>query len=128
MTITYRGRDALVDVDPEAGTATVTPTRTGTSWTVGLREIEAVGVRCSTLLKRGRGDTEVAGARAGVEVAHDSSPNSVTQLHAVPRGEDEDSIAIAAAPGGVGIPTVTLDGKDRPMKVGKLSMWGGGLD
>ena len=44
MTTTYGSRDALVDVDREVCTVTMTPTRMGTLWTVQLGEIEAVGV------------------------------------------------------------------------------------
>ncbi|WP_156485558.1 hypothetical protein [Tsukamurella pseudospumae] len=113
MTITYGDRDALVDVDCEVGTVTVTPTRTGTSWTVQLGEIEAVGVRYSTLMKRGRCGCR---CRTGMEAAH----GLVVELRgsaargAARRRHGSDRFAATLAEFGISI--VTLDGKGRPTK------------
>ena len=64
--VTYSSRRARIDVDPEAGTVTVTPTRRGgRTWTVPLDQIEAVGVRYSTLIKRGTLRLLVRGADLG---------------------------------------------------------------
>ncbi|KXP08803.1 hypothetical protein [Tsukamurella pseudospumae] len=122
MMISYRGRDARVDVDPEAGSVTVTPSKADGPWSVPLGQVETIGVRRSTLLKRGTLRLLVRG-QSWTELS-DSSPNAVAQLHAVPHGLDDDPIAFASALAEFRIPMVTLDAKGQPMKVGKPSNWG----
>lgn len=129
--VTYSGHRARIDVDPVAGTITVTPTRRGhEAWTVPIDQIEAVGMRYSTLIKRGtlrllvRGQTWAA--------ITDDSPNAVAQAHAVSRGTEDDPFTITTAIGTIGIPMVPLDGKGRPAKIRQpglltgvdLSDWG----
>ena len=119
--VTYAGYRHRIDVDPAAGTVTVTPTRGGRPWTVPLADIEAVGVRYSTLIKRGTLRLLVKG-EAWVDIT-DGSPNAVGQARAVPRGVDDDPLTIATALGSVGIPTVPLDGKGRAAKVKKPGLF-----
>ena len=114
--VTYSSRRARIDVDPEAGTVTVTPTRRGgRTWTVPLDQIEAVGVRYSTLIKRGT--LRLLVRRQTWADITDDSPNAVTQAHSVPRGVNDDPLAFTAALGTVGIPMVSLNGKGRPAKI-----------
>ncbi|CPS10537.1 Uncharacterised protein [Mycobacteroides abscessus] len=124
-TTSYAGHKARITVDPVAGTVTVTPTRRGReAWTMPLDQIEAVGMRYSTLIKRGTLRLLVRG-QTWADIS-DSSPNAVAQAHAVPRGVDDDPFTITTALGTAGIPMVPLDGKGRPAKVSKLAKWGGG--
>ncbi|MBE5513754.1 Uncharacterised protein [Mycobacteroides abscessus subsp. abscessus] len=123
--VTYVGHRARVVVDPAAGTVTVTPARGGQPWTVPLSDIEAVGVRYSTLIKRGTLRLLVKG-QAWADIT-DGSPNAVGQAHMVARGVDDDPIAFAAALERLGIPTVPLDGKGRAAKVREPG-WLDGLD
>ncbi|WP_301123514.1 hypothetical protein [Mycolicibacterium fortuitum] len=122
--VTYSGHRHRIDADLTAGTVTVTPYRGGQPWTVPLYKVEAVGLRYSTLIKRGTLRLLVRGQTW--EEITDSSPNAVGQPRAVPRGGDDDPMAFATALGQLGIPTVPLDGKGRAAKIGKLSMWSGG--
>ncbi|MGC7260100.1 hypothetical protein RBA10_22160, partial [Mycobacteroides abscessus subsp. abscessus] len=108
------------DVDPGAGTITVTPARGGQPWTVPLADIEAVGVRYSTLIKRGTLRLLVRG-QAWADIT-DGSPNAVGQARAVPRGVDDDPLTITTALERLGIPMVPLDGKGRAAKV-KQPSW-----
>jgi len=129
-TVSYTGHKARIDVDPAAGTVTVTPNRGGQAWTAPLADVEAVGVRYSTLIKRGTLRLLVRG-QTWADIA-DSSPSAIGQAHAVARGVDDDPIAFAGALERLGIPTVTLDGKGRAANVKKpglldgvdLSDWG----
>lgn len=119
--VTYSGHRHRVVVDPAAGTVTVTPTRRGQPWTVPLANIEAVGVRYSTLIKRGTLRLLVKG-QSWADIT-DGSPNAVGQAHMVARGVDDDPVAFAVALERLGIPMVTLDGKDRAAKVKKPGLF-----
>jgi hypothetical protein len=120
--VTYSGHRARIDVDPAGGTITVTPKR-GQPWTVPLADIEAVGVRYSTLIKRGTLRLLVTGQTWG-DIT-DSSPNSVGQAHTVARGDGDDPVAFAVALERLGIPMVTVDRKNRAAKVRKPGMLDG---
>lgn len=122
--VTYSGHRHRIEVDPAVGTVTVTPYRGGQPWTVPLADIEAVGVRYSTLIKRGTLRLLIKGQTWG-DIS-DASPNAVGQPRAVPHGDGDDPLAFTAALGQAGIPMVPLDGKGRAAKIGKLSMWSGG--
>ncbi|AYM40358.1 hypothetical protein [Mycobacteroides chelonae] len=119
--VSYSGHKARIVVDPVAGTVTVTPARGGQPWTVPLADIEAVGVRYSTLIKRGTLRLLVRG-QTWADIT-DSSPNAVGQEHMVARGVDDDPVAFAVALERLGIPMVTLDGKDRAAKVKKPGLF-----
>lgn len=115
--VAYAGHRARIDVDSVAGTVTVTPTRRGQPWTVPLADIEAVGVRYSTLIKRGTLRLLVKG-QSWADIT-DGSPNAVGQAHTVARGVDDDPLIITTALERLGIPMVPLDGKGRATKVKK---------
>lgn len=121
--VTYSGHKARIDADLTAGTVTVTPYRGGQPWTVPLDDIEAVGFRYSTLIKRGTLRLLVKGQTWG-DIT-DSSPNAVGQTRAVPRGDDDDPFTIVTAFGQAGIPMVPLDGKGRAVKVKKPGLLDG---
>lgn len=90
-----------------------------------LAQIEAVGLRYSTLIKRGTLRLLVKG-QSWADTT-DGSPNAVGQAHAVPRGVDDDPLTITTALGTAGIPMVPLDGKGRPAPVREAG-WLDGLD
>lgn len=121
--VTYCGHHHRIDVDLKAGTVTVTPYRGGQPWAVRLDEIEAVGFRYSTLIKRGTLRLLVKGQSWG-DIT-DSSPNAVGQARAVPRGDDDDPFTIVTALGQARIPMVPLDGKGRAAKVKKPGLFTG---
>lgn len=123
--VTYSGHRHRVVLDPAAGTVTVTPNSGGNAWTAPLTDVESVGVRYSTLIKRGTLRLLVKG-QSWADIS-DRSPNAVGQAHMVARGEDDDPIAFAAAIERLGIPMVPLDGKGRAEKVKKPG-WLDGLD
>ncbi|MGV0675705.1 hypothetical protein ABQE62_05865 [Mycolicibacterium fortuitum] len=118
--VTYTGHRHRIDVDPVAATVIV-PTRGGQPWTVPLDHIEAVGVRYSTLIKRGTLRLQMKGQACG-DIS-DASPNVVGQAHAAPRGVDDDPLAFATTLGQLGIPMVPLDGKGRAAKVRKPALF-----
>lgn len=121
--VVYTGHRSRVDVDPASGTVTVTPNRGGEAWTAPLDQIEAVGLRYSTLIKRGTLRLLVRG-QAWADIT-DNSPNAVSQPHAVPRGVDDDPFTVTTALGQIGIPMVPLDGKGRAAKVKKPGLFTG---
>lgn len=122
-TVTYSGHKARIDVDPVAATVIVTPNRGRQPWTVPLDQIEAVGVRYSTLIKRGTLRLLVKGQAWG-DIS-DASPNAVGQAHMVARGDGDDPIAFAVALERLGIPMVTLNGKGRAAKIRKPGLLDG---
>lgn len=121
--VTYSGHRHRIYCDPMAGTVTVTPYRGGQAWTVPLDQVEAVGFRYSTLIKRGTLRLLVKGQTWG-DIT-DSSLNAVGQARAVPRGDDDDPFTIVTALGQAGIPMVPLDGKGRAAKVKKPGLFTG---
>lgn len=125
--VTYPGHRGRIAVDPVAGTRhrDLDPRRARVDGCT-LDQIEAVGIRYSTLIKRGT--LRLLVKEQWWADNTDASPNAMGQAHTVPRGVVDDPIALAAALRSVGIPTVPLDGKDRPgSEAGSVGRRGRGL-